>query len=395
MNGIESRVRDTLREAPPPVSPDELLARIKESSAVADRRRRHAKVALVTVAVVTGVVVLALPLSGDGGRDAEPAKEIATHTDPALPERAIQGIVDVSAPTADNVFRLTVNVGCVGCSTIWRRDLDADGGWERLHDFTGASGGSDGSGLHGTIQNIEMAPDGEVGYAWDRRLFLTEDGGRTWTRVIRGSSAPYPDELDIHLTEDRAWIQHQGGSSQRLWTAPLSAPNAWSAVEAPAEVFAAFTTSDRVFVHMPNPGYPDSRVATSEDGRNWVDATPPCSTDTSLAPARAAVFALCASYDEANPDVVFRWTGVSGWRAFGPTGLRRPWHNIALDDERFLVLGARRSVLMTPEGPLPIDLPDTPRPWSDSANGTTAWMVTQELKLMMSYDRGLHWEIVD
>ena len=40
-------------------------------------------------------------------------------------------------------------------------------------------------GLAG-IQHIAMAPDGEVGYAWDSRLFLTEDGGRTWTRVIRG-----------------------------------------------------------------------------------------------------------------------------------------------------------------------------------------------------------------
>ena len=148
-------------------------------------------------------------------------------------------------------------------------------------------------------------------------------------------------------------------------------------------------------MYLPNPGHPIPRVATSEDGRTWVDATPPCRTDTNLAPARAAVFALCASYDEANPDAVFRWTGVSGWRAFGPTGLRRAQFVFALDDERFLVIGARRSVLMTPEGPLPIDFPDTPSPWGDSANGTTAWMVTQERKLMVSYDRGLHWEIVD
>ena len=168
------------------------------------RRRRRATVALVTVAVVTGVVALALQLSGDVGRDAEPVKQTVTHTAPALPEGAIQGVVDVSAPTPDNVFRVTVNVGCVGCSTIWRRDLDADGGWERLHDFTAPSG--DSRGLAG-IQRIAMAPDGEVGYAWASRLFLTEDGGRTWTRVIRGPRAPRPIDLDVHLTEDRAWSQ--------------------------------------------------------------------------------------------------------------------------------------------------------------------------------------------
>jgi len=146
MNHLEDRVRRALRADVSGVVTEQVLADVHRG---ADRRwsRRTASVAAAAVVVaIMGVTGVAAQLRGDDGAGPSPQPTTQSPTQsptttqsagPELPPGAAQGVIDVSVVGPDAVFRLTTNVGCVACSTVWRRDASAEGGWLWLHDFEG------------------------------------------------------------------------------------------------------------------------------------------------------------------------------------------------------------------------------------------------------------------
>ena len=191
MNDFEDRVRRALRTDVRDVEAARLLRDVHRGAT----RRRHRRVAggiAASVLVIAGAAGVATTIRGDERTLPEPLPATQTPspspTEPALPEGAAQGVTDVSVVSADRWFRLTVNVGCVACSTIWQNEQSAEGGWERLHDFEGtpADYGGPVDPSFGPVAYIAMAANGKDGWAWGSRLRSTHDGGRTWTVVTSG-----------------------------------------------------------------------------------------------------------------------------------------------------------------------------------------------------------------
>jgi len=129
MNPVEERVRRALEADVTSVSTEDLLASVHRGAA-RRRSRRTAVVAAAAVVLVTGGVAVPSQWGDEPPPSPSPAPEPSE--DVSLPPGAASGVIDVSVTGAGQVFRLTTNVGCVGCSTVWRQ---AGRGWERLHDF--------------------------------------------------------------------------------------------------------------------------------------------------------------------------------------------------------------------------------------------------------------------
>lgn len=395
MNGLEDRLRRGL-DAPFEVEPAEALVSRVSAGARRRRQRRTAAIAVgaaATVAVIAlGSVLLGRPNPSPEPHPPPPA--------PSLPVGAAVGTIDVAVPDADHVFKLTVNEGCVACSTVWLRG--DDGSWERLHDFSGtAAYGGKVDPLFGPIEYVEFAPDARNGWAWGDTLFSTHDGGRTWSQVETGPGAA-PNEYGhwVHLTPEQAWGLRRpprGLPEPELWWTPIGAddwsttllPRAWSVVDID-------TVGDRVVVLAASEGAGRLTLLSRNEVDDWTGLDLPCPGENQPYAAATEVFALCPA---AGGATIHRSADLASWQVFGHSDLTAVTAVLPLSDEHILLVGEPNDLLVTPSGAQPVDV--GLRPGEEIFQGTfgtagaTTYAVTSEHRILVSTDAGENWSALD
>ncbi|HET6168483.1 MAG TPA: hypothetical protein VFE07_16755 [Marmoricola sp.] len=409
MNDFEDRVREALRTDVRDVEPEQLLADVHKG-ATRRRRRRVAGTIAAAVVVIAGAAGVATTIRGDEGTSPEPIPATQaptptpTPTQPTLPAGATQGVIDVSAVSSDSVYRLTTNVGCVACSTVWRRAPGGDGPWERLHDFGADAYVGKVNAAFGPVTNLVMARGTDDGWAWGQRLYATHDGGRTWTHVTTG-----PGRIDgefghqVVLTDKYAWSLLRTDSGTELWSTSLGSDE-WTRVDAPnmSGVSDMAATADQVALNTSDEGLSGPRYQYSTDGRHWDELDNPCAGENQIYTTDSAAFIICADQaaTEASPSssaTVYRTTDFSSWARFGrSTGVITGVH--PLDGDHLLVIGDAGSArVLTADGAEPVEhldlAPGVETFESSSAQGVS-YLVTSDNRLWSSQDDGMNWHPV-
>jgi hypothetical protein len=413
MSDLEDRVRHALRTGVARVEPEQLLQDVHHG---ATRRRRRRTVAMVATSAAAIMVAAGTATVVGGQLDTTPDRPPTTQvpspapttadpspSQPDLPAGATRGVVDVSVVSADRVFRLTTNVGCVACSTVWQNEQSAERGWERLHDFGRDAYADKVRPRFGPVANLAMATNGEDGWAWGERLYSTHDGGHTWTQVTIGSGSE--PSHSVSLTREFAWsFFYSDELGPQLYRTPIGADD-WSTVPVAdiAKVNTIETIGDRIVLEVFDKG-PNPTLELSTDGTAWSKVDKPCGGETAVYSAQSTAFIACPS--DPGPDngaTVYRLTeDLSSWEEFGHSegtlgGI------LALADDRILFsyVGGR-GLLITPSGSRPVDL--GLRSGEEIGASSTAGGVTvvttftdqpNQHRLLRSDDGGLTWHEVE
>jgi hypothetical protein len=400
MNALEDRVRRGLRTGPVEADADALLREVHRG---VRRRRTNSFVAAAAAGVlaVTGVAVAV----GVGTRsDRSPDRPPATHspTPKPLPEGAATGVIDIQALSADLVFRLTTNVGCISCSTLWR--LEGDGTRTPLHDFEGynAYGGKIDPNF-GPVSNFVMAADGLQGWAWGARLFSTRDGGSTWSQIAYGPGGLSEYGHEIQVGSEYAWSLHRSDDfGTELFRTPYGEED-WATVDAPDldGTTGMFTVGNSVVLETEDEGLSAPRLQISTDGTTWSRLDMPCPGEIRARPAVSEVFVLCMDLDDPRDITVYRTRDLSRWERFGS------WKGVVdtfipLTDDRLLLVDADRTArLLTTTGTQAIDLGDARETniYESSTTGDLVFMVAYDGnalgRLLRSSDGGRTWTLLD
>jgi hypothetical protein len=372
MNDFEDRVRRALRSGVPAVEVEPLLAEVHRG-ATGRRRRRIAGAIAASALVVAGAAGVATTVRGDEGTLPEPP--LATQTSspspsPTLPAGASRGVIDVSVISADRWFRLTTNVGCVACTTVWQNEQSAEGGWERLHDFGTEAYVGKVDPTFGPIERLVMAEDGENGWAWGRRLYATHDGGRTWAQVTTGPGRvdnEFGHQVGITDATGTAWSLLRTGRGTELWRTSLGSDE-WVRADAPnmGGVSGMLTLTDYVLLETSDEGLSAPRLQYYRDGDGlpWGEVANPCQGENAAYAGISVAFMLCGS---GNGATAYRLVGVEHpvagkpafeWYEFGRTS-GAVSSVLAIDDRHLIVVGTRgRATLLTDRGGA-VDAPAT------------------------------------
>ena len=408
MSDFEDLVRRALRTDVPGVEAEQLLVDVRRG---ATRRRRGRVIGAIaaSVLVIAGAAGVATSIRGDEGTLPEPPPATRTPspspTQPALPEGAAQGVIDVSVVSTDRWFRLTTNVGCVACSTVWQNDQSAEGGWERLYDFEGTTADYGGTvdPAFGPVGYLVMAANGQDGWAWGSRLRSTHDGGRTWSVITTGPGHGEGGSFEVGITNQFAWsLRRTPDAKTELWRSSLQS-DSWSRADAPdmSGVSGMVTFGDEVALETSDEGLAAPRIQYSRDGTTWGELANPCEGENQIYPATSLGFILCPDGSRAT---VYRMTGVehqeldlTGWDVFGRT-TGTVTNFVPVGDSRVLIVGdRRRATLMTEDGPTPVDLglrPDEETFQSSCAQGL-CFLTTSSNRLLGSDDSGRTWHEVE
>lgn len=384
MDRLEERLRQGLADDVETRPAEAILADVH-----AGARRRRVRRTAVLAAACAAIIGVGATVTGQ-----QLDNENAGPSTPSLPDDAMQGAVDVSvsydqAEREWTVFKLTINVGCVGCSTVWRQDPDAEGGWVRLHDFVRSNPGPL-DRLLGPIHRIEFAANGRDGYAWSTSgrstwaLHTTHDAGQTWAPVEAGPRLSRSGRNFVGLTSTDAWSLHYGGRpGMELWRTSLGSDK-WTQIVSLdlARVLSMLTTDDRVVLERLGERLRPGQLVSSADGVSWTVLDPPCWRENEPYAARTAVFMLCPR--KGGGATLYRTTDFATWQEFGVSDLESVTTVMPLSDFQVVLVGQGDAVLMSASGSTePVDLgvaggdwiPD--RSW-DSASGRT---------LVVTYDQ--------
>jgi photosystem II stability/assembly factor-like uncharacterized protein len=397
MNDIEDRVRRALRTDVRRVGVEQLLHDVHRG-ATRRRRRRLAGAIAASTLVIAGTAGVAITIRGDVGTLPNPPTTqppSPSPTGPARPEGAAQGVIDVSVVSADVVYRLTSNVGCVACSTVWRYDPSADGLWQRLHVFSEDAYLGKVDAEFGPVTNFVMSTNGRDGWAWGDRLFSTHDGGRTWTPIVVSQGDDSVQGHAVHLTDRSAWTllrSDQFGATlfrspilDDVWGTPPTIPDLSGATD-------ILTVKGAVAVETADEGLANPRLLVStDDGAQWHELANPCPGENQIYPAESAAFILCRARSGAT---VYRSADLSDWKVFGhTTGTISAVH--ALDDDHLMIVrGAGKSIVITRGGTKPVehlDLAPGVETFEDSSAQGLSYLTTSEYALLFSRDNGLTW----
>jgi hypothetical protein len=374
-----------------------LLGRIHRGAVRRRRRRTTVRVVSASVAVVAAAVIGVAVLGTHGHTPTlPPASQPPSATQrPTLPAGATVGVIDLAVPDADHVFKLTVNEGCVACSTV--SQLGPDGTWERLYDFEGgAAYGGRVEPLFGPIEYVDFAADARDGWAWGKTLFSTHDGGRTWSQITDGPGARTDYGHWVHLTADRAWSLHRTDQTgAQLWSTPIGTDD-WSTVHAPDLSSATGIESVRkwVVLETSDEGLAGPRLLSSAEGQAWTRLDLPCPGENQPYPGTDEVFVLCPA--ETGGATVYRSVGLASWEILGHSDLASVNAVLPLWRDHVVLVGAPHDLLLTPTGMQPVDVGlakgEEIFQGTFGTSGATTYVVTSQHRILVSHDAGATWD---
>jgi hypothetical protein len=404
VNALENRVRRALHADLAGPGADRLLGDVHRGATLRRRRRRAAVVAASVVAVA-GVVGIATSLADDehAAPSPSPASQLPSPspTESPLPPDAPRGVMAVSVAAPDQVFRLTENVGCTGCSTVWRGD--GSGRWDRLHDFA-PEDAAELDGDSGPVGDLVMARNGQDGWAWGKRLYSTHDGGHTWARVTNLPGRPSANPHFIAVTGSAAWGVSFDRHGPHVYRTPVGADD-WATVPAPHldRVVGLDTVGERVVLEEKSDGRSnDLLVSSLDDGATWSTLQMPCRGEEN---GGSVELAMCLASQGAQPTAsrpltFYRTTDLASWSVVGHSSSGINALQPVADDLVLVVLRGRRATLMRPGGTTPVDLPLAPgdqidqSSWSGDVAYVTVYGEALDYYLITSTDRGRTWRRV-
>lgn len=346
---LEDRLRQSL-QSPMPADDEEFLGAVRRGASARRRRRTTGAVAACVLAI-GGVAGIAI---GVRAGDDAPERPPATRTpSPTLPADAFRGASDVDVVSPEIVFRVTGNVGCIACATVWMQRNDT--GWIKLHEFGAEAYDGAPDPMVQPVSDIEMAPDGNNGWAFGAKLFSTHDGGTSWTQVTAGPGRPGDQGHAVIIAGEYAWafVRSYEGQAATLYRTPVGTDD-WAEVTAPDPGGASqlVAVGDRIALVTSDEGLADSRLRTSTDGVHWGRVSLPCSADSWVYATASRAFMACPTASRftvyrSNPD-------LTGWERFGTAGEEQSV--LPLTDDYVLLSGGGKGELLTPSGPTPVDL---------------------------------------
>lgn len=377
------------------------MAKVQQASdrAPLPRRLRLAGAVAAAVLVASGAALVATQIGDDSAPAPGPvaATHAPTPTRPALPGGARQGAVAVSVASPDHVFRLTMNVGCVACSTVWERD--GSGAWQRLHDFGAEAYAGDVDQHYGPVEQLAMAANGRDGWAWGQRLYSTHDGGHTWARVTIQPDPGVVLQPTVVTTRSYAWSLFFEKRTPHLYRSPVGTDD-WKAVPLPqaGRVDAVETVGDRVVLEATGTGADSLLVSSTDDGTTWSTLAKPCVGEN----AGSAAFLMCPP-PPAKPSAgvtIYGTTDFTSWSVLGhATGGIAGFESIGIG--RLLLVQRDHADLLATDGRTPVDLPLAARDQigPSSSSGDTSYVTvdgngdgTREY-LIASSDAGRTWAV--
>ncbi len=389
MTDLETRLRDGLHAEVDQPDVVAFLTGVRRGAAWRRGRRTSAGVAVLVAAVVGGSVLL------QSGRDDRTTPQPITHgpsptaATSQLPRDATSQVLDVSV-TGAGVLRLTTNIGCLGCSTVWQRTLD--GRWQHLFDFAGrAAYGGKVDPLFGPVSHLTMAADGRNGYAWGHRLWSTHDGGHSWQIVPDGPGAHTPRGHWTSVGPTSAWSVYDG---RILFRSDLGS-DTWTVVDSPEiGTIVGVLPDDRV-VLLTYAGDGSQARLVYGAGTSWSHIDMPCGeggpgSDNPAPPPvvhGTTVFAVCGTEVETT-----NLGGTGTWRVIGR--LPGTVAVLPLDDHRVMVQSRKATIYDARGGHHTVDLP-LPRGEQligISSSGPAIWVVAIDGTVDSSADGGEHWQ---
>jgi hypothetical protein len=379
MTDLETRLRDGLHGAVGEPDVDRLLTVVRRGAAWRRTRRASAGVALVVATVIGGSVAL------QSGQDHRTAPQPATHS--PSPTSSTSGRVVGLATGGSEVYRLTWNLGCSACSSVWLRD--ASGSWTHLYDFQGkAAYGGHVTPRYGPVDSLTMAANGRDGWADGRLLWSTHDGGRTWSVVQGGPGDRTIYGRDVAIGTHVAWAMRHRLSAGSLWRTTLGS-DSWQRVDGVPRIrdvvrFAGVTDDDRVALQVSGEGGSGNALVVGAHG-SWDQVPLPGGADVIVRTDGATFW---ASQPEPRGLRMFRLQH-GAWSDLGRVSAQN-W--FPLDAER-LLLDQPTAAIFTASGSTPTDLHPRSRILAVSrTTDGTFWLLATHDRIYSSTD-ALHWTL--
>jgi putative cell wall-binding protein/photosystem II stability/assembly factor-like uncharacterized protein len=209
------------------------------------------------------------------------------------------------------------------CTSIVRT---TDGGrnWVGIpapEEQLGQAGGADGNqGLAG----LRFA-DGNDGYAFGDDLWVTHDGGGTWSRAsLPGTGSTYVGDLAAYngyvyllllpSTSSTAAAQlYRSPVGDENWTSLLTVPSA-----EPAGI-GLVVHGDSVWVDSPGANLTATLYRSTDDGTTWADSNAPCPGALAVGPSPSYVALGCATDPGAGQATKHVYISTDGGQTFTRT----------------------------------------------------------------------------
>jgi hypothetical protein len=276
MSDLETRLRDGLHADVAQPEIERFLTGVRRRAAWRRGRRASAAVAVVIVALLGGSVFL--QQSRYHGVPPEPDTSPSPTTTGAGPHSHVVGL----STAGSSVFRLTSDLGCTACSTVWLRD--ASGGWTHLYDFEGRRA-YDGPvhPSYGPVDSFTMAADGQDGWAWGQRLWATHDGGHTWSIVSTGPGPHTSYGQNVSVGTHVAWATRRTAGGDTLWRTTIGSDHWQRVTDVPrlhdVVGFVGTLTDDRVAIQVSGEGGSSSALVIGTPG-SWTQVPMPSAAET-------------------------------------------------------------------------------------------------------------------
>ncbi len=396
MTDLETRLRAALHDHTDRRSVDDLLDGVRRDVA----RRRRARTVVVVAAAVASVALV-----GGGVSWRHRTSSPVGH-----PAGVAHRTMAISVDASGTAFKVIGNQGCTRpCSTLWKAG-DA-GTWSRLATVHDASRGAR---PYGPILSLEMAPNGDDGWAWGSRLWSTHDGGVTWAAVttLPGGTDPDRNDLDVSAGPSFTWARMARHGAFQLWRTPTGR-DAWTRVRVPDhadQTIAAVLPDSRVAIPIRSGGddYQRQRSHGSYrmvqhyylgDGTGpWRRVTVRCLPQTAPFRGRAQKVSICGpgghrvgAGELVGPPVT---DGSPRFRdLFFPATSTGETRVNPLGHENQIHLGNDQAFLVTPQGAVPVALSIAPTPGlvDIAASGQHLVILTPNDQILRSADDGRHW----
>jgi hypothetical protein len=387
MTDLETRLRDGLHSEVDHPDVDRFLTDVRRGVAWRRGRRASVGVAVLVAGLIGGSVLV------QQGRDHRTAPAPITHgpsptatTTGPSPHRVCGRVVDLDT-SGEGVLRLTWNLGCTACSSVWLRA--PSGSWTHLADFEGkAAYGGHVTPRYGPVDSLVMAPNGRDGWADGRLLWATHDGGHTWSPVDGGPGTRTIFGRDVAVGTHVAWATRRGEGHVTLWRTDVGS-DVWQRVDGVPRLhdfmrFSGVTHDDRVALQVSGEGGSGNALVVGSPG-GWSQIPVPFGVDVNV---RTDGTTFWASIPEPRGLRMFRLEHGT-WRDLGRF-VAQNW--FPLDGQRVL-LDRPTAAVFTDTGVVPSDLHPGARILGVSrATDGTFWLLTMRGRVYTSID-ALHWTL--